>query len=96
MTPSPAELRKHHEAWVPHTPGFPVDVSGANGLHAAFREESRTRGCRVEPLAGSPGILLLLAICGSTTAVSGKLCGRPTSRQLQRDVGHPGFLVNRP
>jgi hypothetical protein len=44
---------------VPHVPGFPVNVGEANVLHAAFREESRTRGCLSEPLAGNPGVSLL-------------------------------------
>jgi hypothetical protein len=28
----------------PTSPGFPVEVDGVVELHAAFREESRTRG----------------------------------------------------
>jgi hypothetical protein len=27
------------------SPGFPVEVRGVGELHAAFRIESRTRGC---------------------------------------------------
>ncbi len=30
-------------------PGFPVEIGGVAELHAAFREESRTRGCVPEP-----------------------------------------------
>jgi hypothetical protein len=30
-------------------PGFPVEVGGVAELHAAFREESRTRGCVPKP-----------------------------------------------
>ncbi len=29
----------------PTFPGFPVEIGGVAELHAAFREESRTRGC---------------------------------------------------
>ncbi len=48
-----------YEAWVPHTPGFPVELGGADELHAAFLKESRTRVCPSEPLAGNPGISLV-------------------------------------
>src|SRR6204780_5621757 len=30
---------------VPHSPGFPVKFVGVDELHAAFLNESRTRGC---------------------------------------------------
>ena len=63
---------------VPHIPGFPVDLGGANRLHAAFREENRTRGCRSEPLAGNPGISLLR--CGSTPALNLGLRGTHVSK----------------
>src|SRR5271168_1099219 len=68
-------------------PRFPVDVGGANELHAAFRGESRTRCCLSEPLAGNPGISLLLARCGSTTTLNRKLCGRPRSREKRVRYG---------
>jgi len=33
----------------PMFPGFPVEVGDVAELHAAFREESRTRGCVPKP-----------------------------------------------
>src|ERR1700683_5381928 len=35
----------HVASIVVHSPGFPVKVGGVDELHAAFRKESRTRGC---------------------------------------------------
>jgi hypothetical protein len=32
------------------TPGFPVEIPGVDELHAAFLNESRTRGCRWRPV----------------------------------------------
>jgi L-rhamnose mutarotase len=37
------------------SPGFPVDLFGAGELHAAFLNESRTRGRWWHPVAGNPG-----------------------------------------
>ena len=37
------------------SPGFPVEVGGAGGLHAAFRNESSTRGSVRRCVAGNPG-----------------------------------------
>ena len=34
--------------------GFPVELSGVGELHAAFLNESRTRGCWWRPVAGNP------------------------------------------
>ena len=38
-------------------PGFPVDVGGVGGFHAAFFTESRTRSCFQCSVAGNPGSL---------------------------------------
>jgi hypothetical protein len=45
----------HMASIVVHSPGFPVKVGGVDELHAAFRKESRTRGCWIEPRTGNPG-----------------------------------------
>src|ERR1700684_2823828 len=37
------------------SPGFPVDIVGVGKLHAAFLNESRTRGRWWRPVAGNPG-----------------------------------------
>jgi hypothetical protein len=44
---------------VPHTPGFPVNVDGVGKLHAAFLNESRTRGRCLGSRTGNPGISLV-------------------------------------
>jgi hypothetical protein len=36
-------------------PGFPIDSVGVGELHAAFLNESRTRGRWWRPVAGNPG-----------------------------------------
>jgi len=36
-------------------PEFPVDLDGVGELHAAFFDESRTRGRWWHPVAGNPG-----------------------------------------
>jgi hypothetical protein len=45
----------HMASILVHSPGFPVKVGGVDELHAAFRKESRTRGCWIEPRTGNPG-----------------------------------------
>jgi hypothetical protein len=37
------------------SPGFPVELGGVGELHAAFRNESSTRGCVRRRVAGNPG-----------------------------------------
>jgi hypothetical protein len=37
------------------SPGFPVELGGVGELHAAFRNESSTRGCVRRCVAGNPG-----------------------------------------
>ena len=44
---------------MPHTPGFPVKLVGVDELHAAFLDESRTRGRCFVPRTGNPGISLV-------------------------------------
>ena len=41
---------------VPHTPGFPVKLSGFAELHAAFLNHSRTRCNQMSPRTGNPAI----------------------------------------
>jgi hypothetical protein len=45
--------RIQNDRWA--SPGFPVDLVGADELHAAFLNESRTRGRWWHPVAGNPG-----------------------------------------
>jgi hypothetical protein len=45
----------HTASILVHPPGFPVKVGGVDELHAAFRKESRTSGCWIEPRTGNPG-----------------------------------------
>jgi hypothetical protein len=40
-------------------PGFPVRLGGVTDLHAAFLNESRSRGRRLEQRTGNPGISLV-------------------------------------
>ena len=51
----PERLWFPHQGRVPHTPGFPVKSVGVDKLHAAFLNESRTRGRRLGPRTGNPG-----------------------------------------
>jgi hypothetical protein len=52
----------------PH-PGFPVNFGDAAKLHAAFLNESRTRGRPLVPRAGNPGISLVFREMWDSTAV---------------------------
>ena len=38
--------------------GFPVELIGVDALHAAFLNESRTRGRRLGTRTGNPGLAL--------------------------------------
>jgi len=52
----PLEFAKDSEKAVEGaSPGFPVDLVGVGELHAAFPNESRTRGRWWQPVAGNPG-----------------------------------------
>jgi hypothetical protein len=55
---------------VPHTPGFPVKFVGVDELHAAFLNESRTRGRCLVPRTGNPGISLVFREMWDSTDVS--------------------------
>jgi hypothetical protein len=57
-----------HESRVPHIPGFPAKFSGADELHAAFLDESRTCGTLSVPRIGNPGISLVFCEMWDTTA----------------------------
>jgi hypothetical protein len=50
----------------PH-PGFPVRLGGVTELHAAFLNESRTRGRWLEQRTGNPGISLVFREMWDTT-----------------------------
>jgi hypothetical protein len=54
-----SESRFPSQGRVPHTPGFPVKLVGVDELHAAFLNESRTRGRWLGPRTGNPGISLV-------------------------------------
>jgi hypothetical protein len=49
------DLRDSENAIVGATPGFPVKFVGAGEPHAAFLNESRTRGGFLARRAGNPG-----------------------------------------
>jgi hypothetical protein len=53
----------------PH-PGFPVKFVGADELHAAFLNESRTRGRWLVSRKGNPGISLVFREMWGTAALS--------------------------
>ena len=55
---------------MPHTPGFPVKSVGVDELHAAFLNESRTRGRRLVPRTENPGISLVFREIWDSTAFS--------------------------
>ena len=57
------------DRWVPHTPVFPVMLGGTGELHAAFLNESRTRGRRLVPRTGNPGISLVFREMWETRTV---------------------------
>ncbi len=57
------------EGRVPHTPGFPVKFVGVDELHAAFLNESRTRGCWLVSRTGNPGISLVFREMSDSTDV---------------------------
>jgi hypothetical protein len=57
--PKNTPLSFANEGRVAHTPGFPVRFVGVDEFHAAFPNESRTRGCCLVPRTGNPGISLV-------------------------------------
>jgi hypothetical protein len=50
-----------------------VKFGGVDQLHAAFREESRTRGHRMAKRTGNPGISLVFREMWDTTATNLRL-----------------------
>jgi hypothetical protein len=85
---------------VPHTPGFPAKFVGVDELHAAFLDESRTRGRCLVPRTGNPGISLAFREMWDSTALSLWLSIHPTHLAVniggipylaknERDMGHP-------
>src|ERR1700690_981561 len=63
----PDRLWFPNQGRVPHTPGFPVKLAGVDELHAAFLNESRTRGRCLVPRTGNPGISLVFREMWDTT-----------------------------
>jgi hypothetical protein len=59
-----------HNGRVPHTPGFPVKFVGVDELHAAFLNESRTRGRCLVPRTGNLGISLVFREMWESTILS--------------------------
>jgi hypothetical protein len=51
-------------------PGFPVKRVGVDELHAAFLNESRTRGRLLGPRTGNPGISLVFREMWDANALS--------------------------
>jgi hypothetical protein len=87
----------------PH-PGFPVRLGEVGELHAAFLDESRTRGRWLEQRTGNPGISLVFREMWDSTAVicedsrsdanlKGRIRGIPHLAKNKRDMGHPSVLV---
>jgi hypothetical protein len=88
--------------WV--LPGFPVKFVGVDELHAAFLNESRTRGRCLVPRTGNPGISLVFREMWDTTDVDrkvrrtnreseGKSSGIPYLAKNERDMGHGGYKL---
>jgi hypothetical protein len=50
-------------------PRFPVKFVGVDEPHAAFLDESRTRGCCLVPRTGNPGISLVFREMWDSTDV---------------------------
>jgi HlyD family secretion protein len=69
MRPFPSSIPATNR-WVPHIPGFPVKFGGVDALHAAFLNESRTRGRLLGSRTGNPGISLVFREMWDTTAPS--------------------------
>src|ERR1700678_1706962 len=93
-----------HQGRVPHTPGFTVKFVAVDELHAAFLNESRTRGRCLGPRTGNPGISLVFREMWDSTDVDhqvhrmnreseGKSSGIPHLAKNERDVGHPSLGV---
>ena len=55
-------------------PGFPVKLVGVDKLHAAFLNESRTRGRCLVPRTGNPGVWFSLEENHDCETALGALC----------------------
>jgi hypothetical protein len=75
LCPAGVCLSFPHKRRVGHTPGFPVKPVGVDELHAAFLDESRTRGRCLVPRTGNPGISLVFARCGIPPMLTAKCIG---------------------
>jgi hypothetical protein len=79
-----------------------VKFVAVDELHAAFLNESRTRGRGLVPRTGNPGISLVFREMWDSTALSlwlsihphlaVKICGIPHLAKNERDVGHPSLV----
>ena len=70
IVPSIAKLLLSYvKQQVPCGPGFPVKFVGVDKLHAAFLNESRTRGRLLGPRTGNLGISLVLREMWDSTGV---------------------------
>jgi hypothetical protein len=79
----------------PRYPGFPVEVGGVAELHAAFLNESRTRGPVWCSVTGNPGTLG--RTWGTLSLLGWRRWGKPQQVQIShpeagppRDHGRPG------
>src|ERR1700677_529427 len=70
--PQPRSLTCLRKMGGPH-PGFPVKFVCVDELHAAFPNESRTRGRCLEPRTENPGISLVFREMWDTTALNRQL-----------------------
>src|SRR5271156_391950 len=67
------------------SPGFPVELGGVGALHAAFLNESSTRGFVQRSVAGNPGSV------GMTIYLQGNVCDGETSLQPSLRDYSPGL-----
>jgi hypothetical protein len=75
-----------------HPPGFPVRLGGVNELHAAFREESRTRCHGWGRAVGNPGSFAFFAK-GGIPRISIPTVAYPTLCQERKGWGTRLFVV---
>jgi hypothetical protein len=76
--------------FAPAYSGFPVELSGVGVLHAAFLNESRTRGCWWGPRAGTgymgrKRILPMFSLHAQGTLVLGRTLSGSKKRFCDRD-----------
>jgi hypothetical protein len=72
------------------TPGFPVKFGGVDELHAAFLNESRTRGRLLGTRTGNPGMwdttALSLWVSVHPTHLAVNIGGIPYLAKTERDI----------